>query len=415
MKKLTSLFLSLALLLAFSFQVQAADAKPISVWVEGGKVQWNKHEPLVKQGTTLVAAEPLLKQLGFKTAWEQSGKTLTGTKETLTISLKTGSQTAVVNEAPRTLAAAPQIIDGALYVSVRFIGEAAGYKVTWDGKQQAVKLTPKPASKGFLWKAENDGNTIYMLGSIHVANGAMYPLRSEIEKAYAGADYLVVEADVSKANTEEMQQSVLQKSMYNDGSSLQDHISADTYKQVERLVKELGLPAGSFDTIKPWNISLMLDVLKMQSSDYDGELGIDQYFLGRANKNKQPILELEGVEFQLDMFDRFSGQLQEEMLATSIANFYKEETKYGIEDLSKMWVSGDEKQLLAFTESTADNEELNKAMLIDRNIGMVDKLKGYLQGKEPKTYFVVVGAAHFLGENGIVSLLEKEGFKVKRH
>jgi len=416
-KKWTSFLLSLVLLLAFALPTQAA-AAPVTVWIEGTKVQSENHKTLIRQekGVTLVAAEPLLKQLGFKSVWDQKNKILTGTKDHLTLTLQLGVEVAAVNGVNVALPAAPKVVDNSIYVPVRQISEAVGYKVTWDSKKQVISLTARPASKGFLWKTQAGENTVYLLGSIHIASSAMYPLRGEIQKAYGQSDYLVVEADISKADTEEVQKMVLQKVMYNDGTKLQDHISPETYKQLEKLVASMGLPAGVFDGIKPWNISLMLQSLKMQSSSFVGELGIDQHFLNQANASKLPILELESMESQLDMFNSFSSKLQDEMLASAIVSFNddNEDNSGGIQHLSEMWMNGDDKQLLEFTASTSDNEEYNKAMLVDRNIAMAEKIKGYLDGKGSKTYFVIVGAAHFLGDDGIVSLLEKEGFKVER-
>jgi uncharacterized protein YbaP (TraB family) len=259
---------------------------------------------------------------------------------------------------------------------------------------------------------ENEGNVVYLLGSIHIANSDMYPLRSEITKAFDESDYLVVEADITKANAPEAQKQVLELSTYKDGTTLKDHVSAETYAKLEKLLKDNGLPAGAFDTFKPWSVSTTVDYLKAMQSGYDGNIGIDMHFLTQAIERKVPIVELESIEFQLDMLDGFSPELQEEMLVSSIENYY--ETESGMEELSGMWVSGDEEKLLAITNETGEHEELNKAMLTDRNIPMAEKIDGYLKGKEAATYFVVVGAAHMLGEDGIVPLLEKKGYKVTR-
>ncbi|MNP80414.1 TraB family protein [compost metagenome] len=62
----------------------------------------------------------------------------------------------------------------------------------------------------------------------------------------------------------------------------------------------------------------------------------------------------------------------------------------------------------------AVNEEYKKAMLVDRNIAMANKIEGYLNGTDQSVYLIVVGAAHMLDDTGIVSLLEKKGFTVTR-
>lgn len=75
---------------------------------------------------------------------------------------------------------------------------------------------------------------------------------------------------------------------------------------------------------------------------------------------------------------------------------------------------GDEKALLELTNSMAGDAEYNKAMLIDRNIGMADKIDGYLKSDKKAEYFIVVGAAHYLGEHGVIKLLEDKGYTVVR-
>ncbi|MNO04822.1 TraB family protein [compost metagenome] len=53
-------------------------------------------------------------------------------------------------------------------------------------------------------------------------------------------------------------------------------------------------------------------------------------------------------------------------------------------------------------------------MLVDRNVKMTEKIEGYLKGKDSSTYMIAVGAAHMLGEKGIVTLLQEKGYTVTR-
>lgn len=82
--------------------------------------------------------------------------------------------------------------------------------------------------------------------------------------------------------------------------------------------------------------------------------------------------------------------------------------------MADMWKSGNDEQLLEMTNSFSDDEEYNQAMLIDRNIGMAEKIDGYLKSGKNEEYMIVVGAAHYLGEHGIVKLLEDKGYTVVR-
>jgi uncharacterized protein YbaP (TraB family) len=57
-------------------------------------------------------------------------------------------------------------------------------------------------------------------------------------------------------------------------------------------------------------------------------------------------------------------------------------------------------------DSIGEDEQLrpiHEMFYTDRNNAMTEKIRGYLQ--QPKTYFVVVGAAHLVGDDGIVKQL----------
>ncbi len=45
----------------------------------------------------------------------------------------------------------------------------------------------------FLWKVSSDVNTVYILGSVHIARAGLYPLDEVIEDAYDRSENLVVE------------------------------------------------------------------------------------------------------------------------------------------------------------------------------------------------------------------------------
>src|SRR3569833_4420418 len=61
-----------------------------------------------------------------------------------------------------------------------------------------------PAARRYLfWRASSPGSTVYLLGSIHIGRPEMYPLSSAIDQAFARADALVVEADVTAIDPEQ--------------------------------------------------------------------------------------------------------------------------------------------------------------------------------------------------------------------
>lgn len=414
MKKITALLLSIVMMLAFATSAQA-EAKPVSVWFNNEEIPFGNQAPIIEKGTTLVPVRAFLEKLGFEIGWDDEHKVVTASKNSLSIVMQINNTTALVNDEEHTLTVAPKIVNKNTLVPLRFIAETAGYEVSWDQELRLAAIVEKEASRGFLWKVEQNGNTVYLLGSIHVANEAMYPLRAEIEDAFAQADHLAVEVDITKGGDPEIQQFVEKIATYQDGTTLPDHISKETYELLGEVLTEMGLPANALDHVKVWNVSNSLSYLKMANAEFDAGLGIDLYFMTRALESGLPILELETYQSQLEMFDGFSKELQESLLVGTLQSFSEEsEEASGVDMLSQMWVTGDEKLLTAMTEDVAQVPEYYKAMIEDRNIAMVDKIQGYLNSKEPTTYFVVVGALHMVGKHGIVTLLQQQGLTVEQ-
>lgn len=400
MKHWKRMLLSLTLtagLLATAAPVMAAPQEA-ALKVNDQKVTYAGNSPVIEKGTTLVPLKATLQAMDIELK-----------------SVKDGSIHISIDGKETSFEGNTQVIDGVTYAPIRVVGEAAGYEVRWDQGSRTVLLVSKETgqgARGYLWEVEHNGNTVHLVGSMHIADDSFYPLRAEFEEAFAEADYLGVEVDVSKAAEEEQQQLVLSIGMYQDGTTLKDHISAESYAKLGEILKQFGLEANAFDTFKPWVVESTLATLKSMNAGYEGSAGIDLYFIQKAVERKMPVIELESFESQLSMFDGFSKELQEKNLKATLDNF--DVIEDGVDQMANMWKTGNDDELLAFTESFSEDPEYVQAMLIDRNIDMVDKIEGYLKSDKKEEYFIVVGAAHYLGEHGIVTLLEEKGYTVVR-
>ncbi|MEK4433637.1 MULTISPECIES: TraB/GumN family protein [unclassified Paenibacillus] len=404
MKNWKRMLLSLTIsvgLLASAVPAMAAPQET-SIKVNDQTVEYTVGAPMNNKGTTLVPLRSTLEAMDVKLT--------TATDDTIT---------AVVDGKTITLKSKLTRINGVTYAPIRIVGDAAGYEVNWDAKTRTVLLVSKGAEtaaqtggRGFMWEVESNGNTVYLVGSMHIADDSFYPLREEFEEAFAEADYLGVEIDISKAADEAQQKLILDLGSYQDGSTLKDHVSSETYSKLGDILKKNGLEPNALDAFKPWVAESTLASLKSTTAGYEASAGVDLYFIQKAIESKLPIIELESYESQLGMFNDFSKELQEETLKATLDNF--DVLDDSVNQMAEMWKTGNDEQLLDLTNNFSDNEEYNKAMLIDRNIGMADKIDGYLKSDKKEEYFIVVGAAHYLGEHGIVKLLEDKGYTVER-
>lgn len=269
-------------------------------------------------------------------------------------------------------------------------------------------------SKGAFWKVNDEDSTVYLLGSVHAADPSMYPLSKNILKAFGESDVLVVEADISKQ--EEAALYMAQKAIYMDGNTLDKNIPKELYDRLVKFLEPYGINEEACNKFKPWYAALLVQNLQLAQNSLSSSLGIDLFFLGKATGVKN-ILEIEGIKFQVDMFDSFSNELQVQFLSSTLSGEVtkQEEEMKTLKELMKYWSAGDTAKLEEVlnkdgsesdTEGAGEYKEFNEKMWESRDSNMAEKVKSYLADPEGKTYFVVVGAGHMLGKTGIIEQLE---------
>jgi uncharacterized protein YbaP (TraB family) len=162
---------------------------------------------------------------------------------------------------------------------------------------------------------------------------------------------------------------------------------------------------------EPWFFEMFLTETP---EDYSPELGIDMHFLNQVKENQQ-VIELEGVKEQIKQHDEFPNEVQVWLLEGALDYHTQEES---VEDLVDAWKSGDEEELVSILRKDDDGSEeydvFMESFLYKRNENMATKIKGYLTDKKKETYFIVVGAAHYVGEKGIIQILENQGYQVEK-
>src|SRR5262245_50830689 len=106
--------------------------------------------------------------------------------------------------------------------------------------------------KSFLWKVEGEGNTAYLLGSLHVLTPEWYPLNATINKAFAESKTLIEEVDIDETNDPTNMIAALGKAMLTDGKTLEQVIAPELYAEVKRRAEGAGLPMMAIQRMKPW-------------------------------------------------------------------------------------------------------------------------------------------------------------------
>jgi uncharacterized protein YbaP (TraB family) len=200
---------------------------------------------------------------------------------------------------------------------------------------------------------------------------------------------------------------------YKGNDGLEKHVSRKTFNLIKVETARAGLPMELIYNQKPWFLGLTLESVELMKSGYDPNYGIDKYFLSKAGENKK-ISELESLDYQIDLLAGLNDEEQELFLLYTLR-----ELKILVKEVDKLvdaWKSGAvDKMESAITKSLAEDRRfytIYDKLIYKRNRNMTQKIEGYL--KTNGTYFVVVGAAHLLGDKGIIQLLKDRGYSVEQ-
>lgn len=232
-----------------------------------------------------------------------------------------------------------------------------------------------------FWVAEGDnGNKVYFLGSIHVADESAYRIPEYIMNAFLQSDSLAVECDVLAFETDLMAQyALIGYYMYTDGSTIQDHIDPELYEAMvdyfntypSDTLTSLGYTVDVLNQCKPNMWTSAFDMVSLELSGLDSELGIDSHFLNIAHSMGKEVIELESVEFQYQMLDNFPDELDEILLWSAVTST-PEESAVATYELFQAWKRGD-----AAAISGDDPEASEGGYFIDTTLLSEDELTWY--------------------------------------
>ncbi len=97
--------------------------------------------PFILNGRTVVPIRVIAEAFGASTEWEGTTQTITILLNEKTIVMKIGSTIAQINDNPTILDAPPIIQNGRTFVPLRFIAEAFGASIEWEGTTQTITIT----------------------------------------------------------------------------------------------------------------------------------------------------------------------------------------------------------------------------------------------------------------------------------
>ena len=272
-------------------------------------------------------------------------------------------------------------------------------------------FTPLPASEdkshGLLWQISKPGiEPAYLFGTIHSEDPEVLQLPRPVQQAIDRSRTVVLEMLL---DTETMMYSSAAMLML-DGRLLSDIIGKPLFRRVALAIRSRGIPDVMLERMKPWAAAV---ILSMPASETG--LVLDMMLYQSALQQGKSVHGLETVQEQLDVFEALPEKNQVLMLQDAVDNFSQLDALHS--ELLDAYKQRDLAGLLALNETamqTGDQslaDELQQHLIVDRNHRMSERMQVYLRQGQ---VFIAVGALHLPGEEGLLNLLEQQGFTVNR-
>lgn len=270
---------------------------------------------------------------------------------------------------------------------------------------------------------DQNGNKIYLFGTMHMVEPHIFenemPLGPALEEAYNYAEILAVEVDaLALAEDPNAQMQQMMQMVYSDGTTALDHGVSE--ELLEKAAAMIGLPEEQLAAFKAKNWASLLLIPAMAAVGLDANSSADGYLLTRAHNDQKDVDELETSQEQDKALASMSDELSLAMVEQSVAN--PEAVSEGMRLMYTAWKTGDVENLKKYLaedgteglseEMLKDLQTFNASLNATRDKGFFEDAVDYLANGEK--VLIAIGAAHIVGETGLVNTLTQAGYTVTR-
>ncbi len=273
---------------------------------------------------------------------------------------------------------------------------------------------------GLLWQIEKDGvEPSWLFGTMHMADPRVVSLGEKAREAFEASSTVVIETtevlDPAKMMTAMLANPEL--TMFTDGTTLMSLVPEAERASVEAALSERGIPAGSVARMKPWMISAMVALpacelarKKAGAPVLDVLLATDGQAAGKALGGLETISDQLGAMASLPMEFHIRGLIDtlklgdaiDDVIETMIALYLAEDTGMFWPFFRAAMPAGEDVDLAGFSA-------FEETMVTARNHTMAERAVPFV---ETGGAFIAIGALHLPGDEGVIELLRKKGYRI---
>ena len=270
----------------------------------------------------------------------------------------------------------------------------------------AAPVGPVKHAKGLLWEISRPGlASSYLFGTMHSSDPRVTRLPNSLLQSFDRSTSFSMEIIFTGAGIVHMAEIMF----FDQDQTLEQTVGKELYQKTKAAMKQAGLSTRDLNKKKPWAIIMSLGTPRKSN----GTFFLDLMLQKKAILQFKPTYGLETMNEQLEVFNGLPMRDQVELLKATLK--YQSQNTEQMQQLMDAYLDRDLARLAAISDSYQNQagpiyDKLMDRLLVKRNLRMMERMQPRLQQGGA---FIAVGALHLPGEQGLLSLLENAGYRVR--
>ncbi|RYI31061.1 MAG: TraB/GumN family protein [Acetobacteraceae bacterium] len=280
-----------------------------------------------------------------------------------------------------------------------------------------------PFASGNFWRATRGSEVITLAGTYHFDDPRHDANLTALLPAITGANVVLVEAGPEEEKALKARIAADPATMViTDGPTLNQQLPPDVWTELSDAMSARGIPAFMTAKFRPWYVLTLLSIPPCAMLEMTQEPeGLDRKVINAAEAAGVPVRSLEPYDTILKIFGSLTEAELTEMLVSTLAVEPQSEDYFTT--LVDGYFAGESRaawELMRFisydmpgyTHAQVDEEfaRMEEIVAASRNRAWLPVLT---EASAKGPVFAAFGALHLSGQDGVLNLLQKDGFTVE--
>jgi hypothetical protein len=267
-------------------------------------------------------------------------------------------------------------------------------------------LLPAIAQHSLLYKISGKGLTqpSYLYGTIHMICPDDFSVSDQLKDVFSKAKTLYLEVDMDDpAMMGQLMQAMQEKT---EGYKLENIFKPEDFARLKQYFKDsMKMDLAFFQQMKPM---MILSTMLSKSLDCPQPASYEVTFLNMAKEQQKTVEGLEGLDAQINVFDRIADSTESRMIMEYVNDMQKQRDIFA--RIVSAYQEQDIQKIHDFLKESPEMAGYEDVFVYDRNRSWIPVIE---KAAQKESTLFACGAMHLGGDQGVVALLRKQGYTVE--